>query len=322
MSFTIIGTGSCIPSFVISNNDLAKLVDTSDEWITSRTGIKERRILQSESLLDISEKAARAALKNANVEAKDLDMILCTTLQGDTITPSHACLVLERIGAQCPAFDLNAACSGFIYALDLAAAYFETKRAKKILILCAEQISKFMDWEDRSTCVLFGDGAGAAVLREGNGLLSVRLKATGQSSFLNIPAAPPKTPFSSSEAGREKSRRLYMNGREIYKFAVSTITEDSFYAAEKAGICLDDIDYFLLHQANGRIIDAARIRLNQPESKFPTNLERLGNTSSATIPILLDELNADKKLKTGDILLMSAFGAGLTSGVCILKWGV
>ncbi len=319
MSIKIAGTGSCVPSLKVGNNDLLRLVDTSDEWITSRTGIHERRILKDESLLDIAEKAANAALKNAGVGADELDMILCTTIQGDYITPSLACLLQSRINAKCPAFDLNAACSGFIYALDVAASYFEAKKAKKILVVCAEQLSKFVDWEDRRTCVLFGDGAGAVVLTEGDGLLAIRLRTAGQADFLNIPAPLPKNPFSDFEAIPRKSF-LSMNGQEIYKFAVSTVTEDAVFASEKAGIPFNGIDYFLLHQANGRIIEAVQTRVKQPKSKFPMNLCRMGNTSSASIPLLLDELNAEHVLKKGDILLMSAFGAGLTSGVCILRW--
>ena len=320
MSFTIIGTGSCLPAFTVNNEDLSKIVDTSDEWITSRTGIKKRHILQDETLLDIAAKAAEAALRNAKVEAHELDMIVCTTMQGDYITPSLACLLQDRINASCIAFDINAACSGFLYALDLAASYFESKKVNKVLIVCAEQLSKFTDWEDRGTCVLFGDGAGAVVLSKGDGLLSISLKAKGRLDCLNIPSSIPQSPFSALETKSDKSY-IYMNGQEIYKFAVSTVTEDVIYAAQKAGIGIDDIDYFLLHQANGRILEAARNRLKQPESKFPTNLANTGNTSSATIPILLDELNQDNKFKKGDILLMSAFGAGLTSGVCIIKWG-
>ncbi|MDP4109475.1 MAG: beta-ketoacyl-ACP synthase III [Bacillota bacterium] len=320
MSFTIIGTGRSVPPLAVKNSDLSKIVETSDEWITSRTGIKERRVLSGETLLDISEKAALAALKNSGTDAKELDLILCTTLQGDYITPSLACMVMERLGAECPAFDINAACSGFIYALDLASSYFETKRAKKILIVSAEHLSKFLDWSDRRTCVLFGDGAGAAVLKAGESLLALSLRAKGNYSVLNIPSNVPPTPFDVS-GGYQKKQFLTMNGQEIYKFAVTTVAEDVISATKKAGITADDIDYFLLHQANGRIIDAVRQRMNQPESKFPVNLMNYGNTSSATVPILLDELNSENRFKKGDLIFMSAFGAGLTSGVCIIKWG-
>ena len=320
MSFIIIGTGSCLPELTVTNEDLAKLVDTSDEWITTRTGIKERRILSEESLLEIAAKAAKAALENAKVDAGELDLIICTTMQGDYVTPSLACLLQTEIKANCAAFDINAACSGFMYALDMAQAYFAAKKVKKILIVSAEQLSKFTDWEDRSTCVLFGDGAGAVVLAEGDGLISIRLKAKGHVDFLNIPSFVPQNPFSGKKENIPKSY-VHMNGREIYKFAVSTVTEDTMKAVADAGISVDDVDYYLLHQANGRIIDAARSRLGQPECKFPVNLANTGNTSSASIPILLDELNSKNRLKKGDILLMSAFGGGLTAGVCIIKWG-
>ncbi len=320
MSFKIIGTGSGLPDLVVTNDDLSKFVDTSDEWITSRTGIRQRHILQKETLLDIAVKAAMKALENARVNADELDMIICATLQGEYIMPSLACLVQESIGSQCTAFDINAACSGFLYALDVAKSYFDTKKVKKVLIVCADQLSKFIDWNDRSTCVLFGDGAGAVVLSEGEGILSISLKSKARSDCLNIRADIPQGPFSGTE---DNSRRSYfsMNGQEVYKFAVSTVSIDSQRAVQEAGICLDDVDYFLLHQANGRIIEAARSRLGQPESKFPVNFATMGNTSSASIPMLIDELNTNNRLKTGDILLLSAFGAGLTSGVCIIKWG-
>jgi 3-oxoacyl-[acyl-carrier-protein] synthase-3 len=228
-------------------------------------------------------------------------------------------LVQAEVGAGCPAFDLNAACSGFVYALDVAEAYFKAKKVKKILIVSAEQVSKFVDWADRATCVLFGDGAGAVVLSEGDGVLSLSTKAKGHSENLNIPTVFVQTPFSGS-AGEGKKTGLWMNGKEIYKFAVTTVTEDTAVALSNAGIGADDVDFYLLHQANGRIIEAARSRLGQPESKFPICLDNTGNTSSASIPILMDRLNKDHRLKKGDILLMSAFGGGLTSGTCIMKW--
>jgi 3-oxoacyl-[acyl-carrier-protein] synthase III len=222
------------------------------------------------------------------------------------------------LGANCPAFDLNAGCSGFLYALHSAAAYFRAGMANHILIVCAEQLSRFLDWKDRSTCVLFGDGAGAVVLSRGDSLLTVRTGARGQRENLQVPGRNVSGPFWHDT---EKSRSLLsMNGREIFKFAVTTVQNEIESAVKDAGLTADDVDYFLLHQANGRIIDSARTRLHQPEEKFPGNYEECGNTSAASIPLLLDELNRNHRLKKGDILLLCAFGAGLTWGSCIIRW--
>ena len=317
MSFTIIGTGSCVPSYIADNEKMAQLVETSDEWITTRTGIKTRRIITDETLQSLADEAARQALNDAGVSPSELDMILCATMQGDYVSPSMACLMQRDLGAACPAFDINAACSGFLYALDTAASYFMAGRVKKVLVVCAEQLSKLTDWSDRSTCVLFGDGAGAVVLGEGNGLLGIQVKARGELGALNIPASKPANPFSSSS--RDKYG-IYMNGQEIYKFAVSTAENDSADMVASLGLTLDDIDFFLLHQANGRIIEAACKHLKQPPEKFPMNVSEFGNTSAVTLPLLLDGIHKDGKLKKGDLLLLSAFGGGLTSGTCVLRW--
>jgi len=317
MSFSIIGTGSCVPAYAADNNKMASLVDTSDEWISSRTGIKKRHIITDETLLDLTLESARKALADADVAPEELDLILCATLQGDYISPAMACLLQRELGAVCPAFDINAACSGFLFALDIAASYFRAGRVKKMLIVCAEHLSKLADWSDRSTCVLFGDATGAAVLGEGDGLLDIKIKTKGNHEFLNIPAYRFQTPFAG--AVREKSG-IFMNGQEIYKFAVSTIENDSAEMLDSLGLSLDDIDLFLLHQANGRIIEAAYRHLNQPAEKFPMNISEYGNTSAATIPLLLDEVNKNGRLRKGDLILFSAFGGGLTSGTCVLRW--
>lgn len=318
MDFTIIGTGSCLPALSVSNDDFVRFVDTSDEWIRTRTGIRRRRFLKGESLREIAARAARRALEDSGVTARELDLILCATVQGEDVSPSLACLVQADVGADCPAFDLNAGCTGFLYALDAAAAYFKSGMAKKVLIVCAEQLSRFLDWEDRGTCVLFGDGAGAAVLSQGDSLLSLRIGAAGQRENLNVPAAAVRGPF--WEAGGAEKSRLRMNGREVFKFAVTTALREMEAAVADAGLTAGDVDYFLLHQANGRIIDAARERLGQPEEKFPVNYPEYGNTSSASIPILLDGLSRGRKLEKGDVLLLCAFGAGLTWGACVVRW--
>ncbi|WBY64665.1 beta-ketoacyl-ACP synthase III [Thermocaproicibacter melissae] len=318
MSFTITGTGSCLPAFTVQNDDFTKFVDTSDEWITTRTGIRRRHFIKDETLSQIAVEASQKALENAGLAAADMDLILCATLQGEDVSPSLACLVQAELGANCPAFDLNAGCSGFLYALHSAAAYFRAGMANHILIVCAEQLSRFLDWKDRSTCVLFGDGAGAVVLSRGDSLLTVRTGARGQRENLQVPGRNVSGPFWHDT---EKSRSLLsMNGREIFKFAVTTVQNEIESAVKDAGLTADDVDYFLLHQANGRIIDSARTRLHQPEEKFPGNYEECGNTSAASIPLLLDELNRNHRLKKGDILLLCAFGAGLTWGSCIIRW--
>ncbi|MFU0832209.1 MAG: Beta-ketoacyl-[acyl-carrier-protein] synthase III [Oscillospiraceae bacterium] len=318
MSFIIAGTGSCLPAFTVQNEDFVKFVDTSDEWITSRTGIRRRHFMKDETLSQIAAEAAQKALDNAGLAAADMDLILCATVQGEDVSPSLACLVQAELGADCPAFDLNAGCTGFLYALHTAAAYFRSGMANHILIVCAEQLSRFLDWTDRSTCVLFGDGAGAVVLSKGDSLLTVRTNARGQRENLQIPGKNVSGPFwSETEQNRSLIR---MNGREIFKFAVTTVLNEIEEAVGEAGLTADDVDYFLLHQANGRIIDSARTRLHQPEEKFPVNYAECGNTSAASIPLLLDELNRNHRLKKGDILLLCAFGAGLTWGSCIIRW--
>jgi 3-oxoacyl-[acyl-carrier-protein] synthase-3 len=317
MSLTIRGTGSCLPENAVGNEAFCAFLDTSDEWIASRTGIRQRYFLGSQRLQDIAATAASRAIEDAGIDARQLDLIICPTMQGDDVTPSLACLVQRALGAQCPAFDINAACSGFLYAMELAAACFASQRAKNVLVVCAEQMSKFLDWDDRTTCVLFGDGAGAAVLSQGEALRYIHLAACGQREHLYIPGAQAGGPFAGTTGG---GGGLRMNGQEIFKFAVSTALRQVRGAALGAKIALDDIDHFLLHQANGRIIEAVRAGLGQPESRFPVNFASCGNTSSASIPLLLDELNRTNRLKSGDILLMMAFGAGLTSGVCVLEW--
>lgn len=316
MSLKIVGTGRATPEKILANDDLALLVDTSDEWIFSRTGIKTRHICETETLTDLCEKAALKALEKSALTGDDIDLIICSTIGGDYITPSLACAVSQRLSLSCPAFDINAACSGFIYALDLAESYIASGKAERILIICAEMMSKHADWTDRSTCVLFGDGAGACVVTKGSAVDYIKLYTKGDAKVLNIQDGSGNSPF------REKKERsfLSMQGQEVFKFAVSVFDSLTKEALEKLKLTPDEIDFFLLHQANKRIIDSARTKLNQPEEKFPVNIARYGNISSASIPILLDEMLEDRKIKKGDRLLLSAFGAGLTAGICVMTW--
>lgn len=317
MSFRITGTGSCVPDNIADNKFFEELVETSDEWITTRTGIKTRHILKKQTLLDISIKAAKNALTEAGVKAEDIDLLICSTMQGDYIVPSFACLIQKNINAKCPSYDINAACSGFIYALDIAEKYFKSGKYKKILIVSCDQLSKLIDYNDRSTCVLFGDGAGAAVLECGDCLKYIKLTAKGDDSNLTVKAHFPENPFNDGES---KQGFLKMSGQEIFKYAVSTAVKAAKDAEKSTSISLSDIDYFLLHQANGRIIEMVQNQLKQPMEKFPFNYHNYGNTSAASIPLLLDEINKKGKLKKGDMLFLSAFGGGLTSGSCMLQW--
>lgn len=316
MSFTIIGTGSAYPLCVKTNDDLSKLVDTSDEWIKTRTGISRRHICTTETLTNLAVKAAESALKDAGITAKELDFIICSTVRADNMTPSLACSVQKHLDAGCPAFDVNAACSGFIFALDVALGYFERKKAKKILVVSGETMSKLSDWTDRATCVLFGDAAGAVVLSEGDDVLSIKLTSLGN-EMLVIPNVEGNCPFSLNSA---REPYLNMQGQEVFKFAVNAIATDIKDVMNEAHITKEEIDHILLHQANIRIIEAAKNKLKIAKEKYLTNIDEYGNTSSASIPLLLDETNKKGLLKKGDILALSAFGGGLTTAACIIRW--
>jgi len=316
MSFNIIGTGSAYPEKVITNDDLATFLDTSDEWIRTRTGVSERRVCTNENINDLAVCSAKKALDDAKLSACDIDLIICATLGGDFITPSTACYIQKKVGSKCPAFDINAACSGFLYAMDIADGYFSRGRAKNILITIAENMSGLLNWEDRSTCVLFGDAASSVILSKGDGLKSIYISANGNEDVLRINAVKNDTPW--KKQGEKGG--LYMNGQEVFKFAVSSMVKDIRRVADEAGIKEEDINVVLPHQANIRIIDFAKEKLNIPKDRYYTNLERFGNTSAVGIPLLIDELNKSGKLNNGDIIAMSAFGGGLTSGACIIEW--
>lgn len=318
MTFKIIGTGSAHPARAVTNEELSKIVDTSDEWIYTRTGIKSRYVCTDETIVDVAEAAARAALKNAGTAPGELDGMICTTIRGDYFTPSLSCVLQERLGASCPAFDMNAACTGFIYALDVAAGFFARGRVQKLLIISCENMSKMLDWKDRSTCVLFGDGAGAVVLEEGNNLLSIRVSAQGNRDIMFIPSVSGNSPFNRSPC---PASFLTMHGHEVYKFAVNEMATQLNAAIQEAGLSHQDITWVLPHQANLRIIEAAKKRLKIPHNRYCSNIEKYGNISSAAIPILMDELNRKNTFSSGDLLALVAFGGGLTSGACILRWG-
>ncbi len=320
MRTRIIGTGSCTPEMVVTNDDLSKIMDTSDEWISSRTGIRERRLAREETTASMSVTAAKRALENAGITAQEIDLIIVGTITGDYVTPSTACEVQAALGAdKAVAFDINAACSGFMFALHIADAYIKTGVYKTALILGAETLSKIMDWNDRSTCVLFGDGAGAAVVRsDETGLLAYDQGSDGaRGTVLTCRSRENNNPFVKNPT---EPSYTHMDGQEVYKFAVTTVPASIKKVVGEAGLTIEDIDCFALHQANIRIIQSVAKRLKAPEEKFPTSLDHCGNVSAASVPILLDEINRKGILKPGMKIVLSGFGGGLTWGSAVLEW--
>ena len=305
----IIGTGSCLPQTVVTNDDLSKIMDTSDEWISSRTGIRERHLVKEETTTSMSVEAARRAMENAGVTAQEIDLIIVGTLSADHVTPACACEVQAAIGAQdAVAVDINAACSGFMFALNIAHAYLQMGVYKTVLILGAETLSKIMDWNDRSTCVLFGDGAGAVVVcaDERDRMLAYDQGSDGvRGSVLACKNRTNNNPL--VQTGVEPEY-VHMDGQEVYKFAVTAVPASLSKTIKAAGLSVEDIDYFALHQANIRIIQSVAKRLKVSEDKFPISLDHCGNISAASVPILLDEINRKGLLKPGMKIALSGFG--------------
>jgi len=320
----IIGTGACAPELVVSNNDLEKLVDTDDEWIYSRTGIRERRIATTETLTGISVAAARTAMEVAGLKAVELDMIIVGTLTPDYPLPSAACIVQKELGAvNATCFDLNAACSGFLFAMNTACMYIRCSEAKYILVIGAEILSKIVDWTDRSTCVLFGDGAGAAILAasEEQGFIGTVMGSDGAKGYtLTCGERDIVNPFTTPlKSVKPMSKYVYMDGPEVFKFAVKKVPECINQVLERSGVAIGQVDHFVLHQANKRIIDSVAKRLEVSLDKFIINMNRYGNTSAASLPIALDELLKSHKVKPGEVLIIAGFGGGLTWGATLLK---
>lgn len=313
----IVGTGSALPQQSVTNENLSKFLDTSDEWIISRTGIKERRLITTEDLLELAVKASQSAIEAANIHPSQLDYIICSNVANNFVTPAMSCILQKRLEAQCPCVDINGACVGFIFALDMAEALQKAGRANHILIICAEEPSKFCNWKERDTSVLFGDGAGAVVISQGDRLKSIRLTTTSKPEVLYYQRKMEQTPF---DEGTEMQNPLVMSGRDVFKMAVASSIQDVNAVLKEAGLETSQVDWFLLHQANARIIDSIRANFSCDKEKFPLNLDKYGNTSSASIPILLDELVRTNKIKSGDNLVLSAFGAGFVSGACVLQW--
>lgn len=316
MGLRLIGTGFYVPEQIVTNQDLEKLVETSDEWITQRVGVRERRISSGESAAEMAIHAAKEAIAAANISPEEIDLIVAATISSDDICPTVAGSVGAALGITCPAFDVNSACSGFVFALDIAEKYLACGAAKKILVIGAERLSKLLDWTDRGTCVIFGDGAGAAVAVPGEMYESL-LYTSGGSDVIHIPNCNSKNPFYTAE---DQMPYIFMDGQETFKFAVNKIGQDVRAVAEKAGAELSDIRMIIPHQANARIIDYAAKRLKLPADKFYVNLAHYGNTSSASIPMALAELDRKDILKPGDLVVLTAFGGGLSSAACIFKW--
>lgn len=317
MNFKITGTGSYVPKLTVTNDDLSKFLDTSDEWITQRVGIKQRRISVNETTADMAYKAALRAMEMSNTSPSELDIIIAASISCETVCPTLAGTIQKMLGASCPSFDVNSACSGFIFSLDIASGFFKRGKVKKALIVGSERMSRLLDWKDRGTCIIFGDGAGAAVLEEGNSYIESKLSTTGDDDVIKIPIGTDNSIF---YKGDKEPNRLYMNGQETFKFAVNTIANDVTEILGKANISIDEIKHIIPHQANIRIIQYASKRLGIPMEKFFVNIEKYGNTSAASIGIALDELNRANSLKEGDLIVLTAFGGGLSGASCILKW--
>lgn len=321
----VLGTGFYVPEKILSNFDLEKMVDTNDAWIIERTGIKERRIAEKDvPMSELAFHAAQMALDDAGVLAGDLDLIIVATLTSDRIIPSTACILQDRLGAKhAAAFDLVAACSGFVYASSIATQFIENDVYKKILVIGAETLSKYIDWEDRNTCILFGDGAGAAVfgkVDDGYGVLSFDLGSDGSGGdALDIPSSGSLYPVT-EETIAKKMNCIHMKGKEVFKFAVKAMGATVLCSLERAGLKKEEIDCLVPHQANIRIIQSAAKRLDLPMEKVVVNIHKYGNVSAASIPIALAEAARAKRFKKGDIVALSGFGAGLTWASCIMKW--
>ncbi len=324
------GTGACLPKRAVDNHELARIMDTNDEWIRERTGIVRRRLISEETTVSMSACAAERALENAGIEPGAIDMILVSTVSSNAVLPSTACAVQERIGAaNAVCFDVNAACTGFLAALNTGQAYIHAGMARNILIIGAESLSNLVNWTDRGTAILFGDGAGAVVLTAEEGELPVAVMhsdgakggvLTCRSPFEGSRSSPAGGGAGADPSGYEPF--IQMNGQEVFKFAVRQVPRCIEELLEKCGRTPEEIDLFVLHQANARIVEAIARRLKQDISRFPMNLMEYGNTSSASIPILLDELNRGGRLRKGMKLVLAGFGAGLTWGAAYLEWEV
>lgn len=318
----ILGTGSALPKHTVTNDMLSEYVETSDEWITTRTGIKSRQIITDERFEELAALAGQRAIDAAGLSPDDIDFIICSNVVNCYVTPSLASLVQGILGIKgpnCPTMDINSACAGFVYGLDICDAFLATGRATKVLYICAEEVTRMVDWTQRETCVLFGDAAGAMVLGKGDNMLASKLTSTPMPDviYYRLPCEP--TPFETGE-GIDTHKPMQLKGREVFRMAVTSAQRDIKDVVAKAGLQLEDIDHFLLHQANQRIIDAIKQNFDLPEERFHSNIQKRGNTSSASIPVLLDEIVREGKVKRGDLMVFDGFGAGFVTSAAVVRY--
>ena len=323
MTTKIIGTGSYVPAQIVTNDDLSKIVETNDQWIRSRTGIGERRIATDDSTSDMAAKAAARAIEQAGIDPEEIDLIILATSSPDYCFPNGACEVQAKVGAvNAACFDISSACTGFVFALSTAHAYISSGLYKTALVIGADLLSKLVDWTDRSTCVLFGDGAGAAVVTdEGDAFKGFVQGSDGKGGeALDGDNRPVVNPFTDNGKQSALGGYVTMDGPAVYKFAVKTVPKAINELLDEIGWSADDVDVYVLHQANIRIIESVAKRLKQPMDKFPTNLQQCGNISAASVPILLDKVRKDGMIKHEEKIILSGFGAGLTWGACAIEW--
>lgn len=321
----VTGWGMAVPDKILTNQELEKMVETTDEWIVARTGIRERRIVSAhETTASLATLAARNALAHTALDPRDIELIIVATASPDEMLAPSACLVQDNLGAvNAGAFDLNAACTGFIYAVNMAAQSIRSGSISNAIVIGSETLSRFINWEDRNTCVLFGDGAGAFVLQGSNtpgGILSCVLRSDGSGGdLLHIPAGGSKTP-ATFETVENKLHTIHMNGREVFRFATRVMASSTHDATQKAGLTMDDIDLIVPHQANRRIIEAAARVIHFPMNQIVMNIENYGNTSTASIPIAICEALEEGRINPGDNMVLVGFGAGLTWGALVMQW--
>lgn len=318
----IIGTGSSLPKKEVTNEMLSTFLDTSDEWIVTRTGISSRKVISDEKLEDMAVDAARKAVENAGIGLDDIDLIVCSNVVNEFVTPGLSCVIQRDLGTKVPTMDINAACAGFIYGLDFVHGYsLAHKDVRYILLVCAEEPTRMMNWADRNVCVLFGDGAAAVILdctdKDSDCIKEVKLSGVPAVESLYYKRLLEPTPYITKE---KEPVPLTMNGRDIFRMATRAGVADISAVLEKTEMKADDVDYYLLHQANLRIIDSIQKHFDISHDKFVHNIEHLGNTSSASVPILLDDMNRSGRLSKGQKLIMSAFGAGFVSGAALVVW--
>jgi 3-oxoacyl-[acyl-carrier-protein] synthase-3 len=319
----IVGVGAYLPERRLTNADLERMVETTDEWITTRTGIRERRIAdESQATSDLAALAGLAALTDAGVAAEKVDLLIVATSAADHLFPSAACLTQRKMGLSCPAYDINAACTGFVFALHSATAAIESGRARTVLVVGADVLTRLVDFTDRGTCVLFGDGAGAVVLQASKdpGVLGVHLGSDGSGAdMLIVPAGGTAAPCT-SERLQAREQYIHMAGNEVYKFAVRAIPKVTRQALKESGLTVADLTWVVPHQANQRILDTIAERLGLPHERVVSTIEKMGNTSTASIPLALNDLYTAGRLAPGDVLALVGFGAGLTWGAAVVRW--